>query len=473
MKRTSVPLLAGLFVLAGAVAADAQTFTKDVAPILFEHCASCHRPGEVAPMSLLTYKDVRPWAKAIRSKVASREMPPWSAEPHVGRFANDRSLTPQQIDTIVKWVDRGAPQGEDRDLPRAPAFAAGWQGGDPDYVFEMPIDYAVPPDGQLDVLHFWVPIPFKDDRFVEALELRPGNPSVVHHARVDVVTMPEGCRVVNGVLVGPDGKPDTGIDANGNRRSIFDLDGNNYHLISFVPGRGYERHRAGTAKRLVAGRWVRFELHYNPHGEATTDRTKLGVWFSKTPVTHEVYTRGTGQALPTTPSAELPYIVEGREVPPVQAADGRLRKGKIPNIPAYVENWEIVGATAVTEPITLYALSPHMHVRGKAMKWTVTWPDGRDETILNVPRYDFNWQINYELAAPLRLPAGSKITAVGQYDNSPKNRYNPAPEKEVYWSDQSWDEMFIPYIEYTIDSQTVGAARKTTSSASPPQRRRQ
>jgi hypothetical protein len=471
VKRISSILAGALLVLVCAAASAAgqspggsaaPTFTKDVAPILFNHCAACHRPGEVAPMSLLAYSDARPWAKAIRSKVVSREMPPWSADPHVGKFANDRSLTPPQIDTIVRWVDAGAPEGKPADLPPLPVFADGWQGGQPDYVFEMPVDYAVPADGQLDILHFWVPIPFNEDRFVEALELRPGNASIVHHSRVDVVTVPDGCKVVNGVLLGPDGQPYTGVDASGNRRSLFDSDGNNYHLISFVPGRGYERHRPGTAKRLVANRWIRFELHYNPHGEAATDRSRLGVWFSKGPVTHEIYTRGTGQSLPTAPSAEVPYIVEGKEIPPVRSADGRLRKGKIPNIPPYAENWEIIGTTAVTEPITLYALSPHMHVRGKDMSFKVTWPDGRDEMILNVPKYDFNWQINYELEKPLKLPAGSKITAVGHYDNSPRNRYNPAPEKQVYWSDQSWDEMFIPYIEYTIDSQTLTNAAKTT-----------
>ena len=203
-------------------------------------------------------------------------------------------------------------------------------------------------------------------------------------------------------------------------------------------------------------------MHYQPSGKPEKDRSQLAVWFSKAPVTHEVYTRGTGQALPTTPSAEVPYIVQGQEIPPVLSANGTLRKGKIPNIPPYTENWEIVGATAVTEAITLYALSPHMHVRGKDLTWKITWPDGRDETILSVPRYDFNWQINYELDKPLKLPAGSKITAVGHYDNSFKNRYNPAPEKQVYWSDQSWDEMFIPYIEYTIDSQRLNKAAATT-----------
>jgi mono/diheme cytochrome c family protein len=439
-------------------APSAPTFNKDIAPIFFEHCATCHRPGEVAPMSLLSYEEIRPWAKAIRNKVVTREMPPWAADPRFGKFRNDRSLTERQVDAIVKWIDAGAPRG-DGAPPASPTFASGWQGGQPDYVFEMPVDYPVPAEGQLDILHFWVPIPFAEDRFVESLELRPGNPAVVHHSRVDVVALPAGCTVVNGVLFGPDGKPDDGLDPKGNRRNIFDSEGNNFHLISYVPGRGLESHMPGTAKRLGVGKYVRFELHYNPNGQTTTDRSKLGVWFSKKPVAHEVFTRSAGQPLPNGVSDEAAFIVEGMELKPIVQADGTRRKGKLPNIPPYAENWQIVGVTPVTEPITLYALTPHMHVRGKDLKWVVTWPDGRDETILSVPKYDFNWQINYELASPIEIPAGSKITAIGHYDNSPKNRYNPAPEKEVYWSDQSWDEMFIPYIEYTVESQLVGAGR--------------
>jgi len=257
------------------------------------------------------------------------------------------------------------------------------------------------------------------------------------------------------MLVKADGQPVRSGDLEASGRLAGDPLENNYHLISFVPGRGYERHRPGTGKRLSASRWVRFEVHYNPNGRQTTDRTKLGVWFSKVPVTHEMYTRSTGPSLPTETIDGSIFVVEGKEIEPVLQADGTRRRGKLPNIPPYAENWRIVGVTPVTEPITLHALSPHMHVRGKDLTWIITWPDGREETILSVPNYNFNWQLNYELASPLKLPAGSKITAVGHYDNSPRNRYNPAPDKEVYWSDQSWDEMFIPYMEYTIDSQDL------------------
>jgi mono/diheme cytochrome c family protein len=439
---------------AGQRSGSAPTFAKDVAPIMFSRCVSCHREGEIAPMSLLTYEQARPWAKAIREKVRSREMPPWHSDPRFGKFRNDPTLTQEQIDTIVAWVDAGAQRGDDRDLPPAPKVVTGWQGGQPDYVFEMAIDFPVPAEGQFDMLHFWAPIPFKEDRFAEALELRPGDASVVHHARVDVVSLPEGHRVVDGVLVDSSGRPA--------ERNVVGIDGNDRHLISFVPGRGYERQQPGTGKRLWAGKWVRFELHYNPNGVATTDRTKLGVWFSKTPVSREIYTTNTGDPMPTSSGMSSRFIAEGKEIGAEVRPDGTRRREPFPNIPPYAENWKLVGVTAVTEPITLYALTPHMHLRGKDLTWIVTWPDGREETVLSVPKYDFNWQTKFEFERPLELPAGSKITAIGHYDNSPRNRFNPAPDKDVYWAAQSWDEMFIPYMHYTIKSQNLLDDRNTT-----------
>lgn len=429
----------------------APTFSKDVAPILFESCVTCHRAGETAPMSLMSYEEARPWARTIRRAVATRQMPPWPADRRFGKFSNDPSLTDSEIETIVRWVDAGAPKGNPADLPKAPVFASGWRGGKPDYVFEMPVDYKVPADGQLDILHFWTRIPFGEDRFVEALELRPGNTSVVHHSRVDVVDVPAGMTVVNGVLVAKDG------DQKAASRISFDTQDSNFHLISFVPGRGYERHPRGTAKRIEAGKWIRFELHYNPNGQATTDRTKLGVWFAKGPVSREVHTRSVGQSLSRMETAGAKLFVQGKELIGEPGPDGRRKRPKMPNIPPHAGNWEVIGETMIPEPITLLALSPHMHLRGKDLKWIVEWPDGRKETILSVPNYDYNWQINFELETPLRLPAGSKLIAIGHYDNSAKNKYNPAPDKEVYWSDQSWDEMFIPYIEFTKDNERPSA----------------
>jgi hypothetical protein len=453
---------------AGQPSGTAPTFTKDVAPILYNKCATCHRPGEVAPMSLLTYQDVRPWAKSIKAKVVSREMPPWHADPRYSSFRNDRRLTTAEIETVTKWADAGAPAGNAADLPPVPKFASGWQGGEPDYVFEMP-DYEVPAEGELPALYFWVKNPFTEDKFVEAIEMVPGDRNVVHHGRIDVVKLPEGHTVVNGILIGPDGKP--AAEGGGGVQDSPHESGQRFHLISFTPGRGLERFRPGTGKRISAGQWIRFNLHYQPSGVRAVDRSKLGIWFSKVPVTHEVFTRTVGQSLPTD-TTETPLIVEGTEImrSAAQAAEegevfvareGAARpRGAIPSIPPYAENWEIVGFTAITEPITLYSIWPHMHLRGKDMSIMATWPDGRQETIFSVPKYDFNWQLQYDLERPLKMPAGSKLTSVAHYDNSPANRYNPGPNLEVYWSEQSWDEMFSPFIEYSVDSLDLSAAGK-------------
>lgn len=452
---------------AGQAATD-PTFTKDVAPILFENCVSCHRPGEVAPMSLTSYDTVRPWSRAIKAKVVSREMPPWHADPAFGRFKNDRSLTQEEIDTVVRWVDAGSPRGNVADLPEVPTFADGWQGedGPPDHVFVMP-EFEAPAEGEIPYTNFYVRNSLPEDVFLRAVEMRPGNPQVVHHGRIDVVELPVDCHVDdNGFLLSTGGGP-----CADHQGGVFDVPketGERLHLISFVPGRGYERYAPGTGKRLTADLWLRFNMHYQATGEVEVDATKLGLWFSKVPVTHEVFTRGAGTSLPTE-AAQTRYFVNGEEIvltPPDDArAKGRTednRTATVPNIPPYAENWKIVGVTPVTEPITIFNLWPHMHLRGKDMMWIATWPDGTDEVILSVPNYDFNWQLQYELEEPLRLPAGSKLTAIGHYDNSLNNRYNPAPDKEVYWAEQSWDEMFGPTMEYTVESLELTESKEST-----------
>jgi mono/diheme cytochrome c family protein len=442
-------------------------FAKDIAPIVYKHCAQCHRPGEVAPMSLLSYDDVRPWAKAIKSKVVTREMPPWGADPDQGRkMRNDPSLSKAQIETIVAWVDGGAPRGDVADLPAPPTFAEGWTyGREPDYVLEMPVEFDIPAEGELGVQMFYSKVPFTEDRFAEILEIRPSNRAVVHHAGVFVVDIPEGTTLVNGRLIGADGKVIADRETPGLPRTEgMGLPGST-KLLSWVPGRGVDAHRPNVGKRIPAGKYINWQVHYNPTGKPEKDRTRLGIWFNKVPVTHEVLIRQAGDPVATNRGAQALYRAEGKEIAYEYGNEqaSTRRRAATPNIPPYVENWELIGVTPVTEPITLYAMSPHMHLRGKSLKWVITWPDGRDEVILNVPRFDFNWQFQYELAEPLQLPAGSKITGIGVYDNSPKNRWNPAPHLPVYWSEQSWDEMYQAFTEYSVDSQLViGVNRQTT-----------
>jgi hypothetical protein len=456
MTRVACLFVASLAIAAAASAAT-PTFSKDVAPIVFNNCATCHRAGEVAPMTLTSYEDVRPWAKVIKNKVVSREMPPWGADSaHSLKMRNDRSLTPAQIETIVAWVDGGAPKGSDADLPPMPKFAEGWTfGREPDAILEMPVDFTIPAEGELGVQMFYSKVPWSEDRFAETLEIRPGNRAVVHHAGVFVVDIPEGATIVNGRLVMPDGKASTGRGAGAaGRADDTALPGAN-KLLSWVPGRGVDSHRADIGKRIPAGKYINWQIHYNPIGKATTDRTRLGIWFNKSNVTHELLIRQAGDALATTKGGLSLYRAEGKEVEYTADEGSTRRRSKTPNIPPYAEDWSLTGITPVTEDITLYAMSPHMHLRGKSLRWVVVFPDGREQTILDVPKFDFNWQIEYELEEPFKIPAGSKILGIGKYDNSPKNKWNPAPNLEVYWSEQSWDEMYQPFTLYSVDSQTL------------------
>ena len=456
----------------------APTFTKDVAPIVFNKCANCHRPGEVAPMPLTSYAEVRPWSKAIREEVLTKNMPPWYADPKTStiKFLNDRRLSQKEIDTITAWVDAGAPKGNDADLPPFPKYATGWTLGEPDIVIPMPVDFEVPAEGELPMQNFYVPVPFTEERWVEAIELRPGTASVVHHSIANVVQLPEGTKLVNGRAVRPDtgsapnAAPATargggGLSETGGREVFQSQDAflraGAFKLVGQAPGKGFERHHPGTAKKINPGWYIQFNMHYQPSGRVEKDRSLLGLWFAKKPVHHEVLTKGVTDTI----------FIAGKELSETRMVDGREVKvrGRIPNIPPRVDNWEISGHMIVKEDITLSAFAPHMHLRGKDIKYTLVLPDGRQQVLLDVPRFDFNWQLHYELAEPLKIPAGSKIVAVAHYDNSLKNPYNPAPDKEVFWSEQSWDEMFIPWLEYTVDRMDLrkvgptGSTRSTTS----------
>jgi mono/diheme cytochrome c family protein len=318
MKRVFVLLVGSVATIAsvqagGPSTAAVPTFAKDVAPIVFNNCASCHRSGEVAPMTFTSYDEVRPWAKVIREKVRTREMPPWGADPaHSLKMRNDRSLTQAQIDTIVAWVDGGAPKGNDADLPPMPKFADGWTfGREPDYVLEMPVEATIPAEGELGVQMFYTPVPWSEDRFAETLEIRPGNRAVVHHAGVFVVDIPEGATIVDGRLVAPNGKSatDRGEGLAG-RADTTALPGAN-KLLSWVPGRGVDSHRPDVGKRSPAGKYINWQVHYNPIGRPEKDRTRLGIWFNKVPVTHEVLIRQAGDPLATTKGGLSLYRAEG------------------------------------------------------------------------------------------------------------------------------------------------------------------
>jgi hypothetical protein len=468
-----VMLVAATLMTVRENAAAGVTFTKDVAPIIFNKCANCHRPGEVAPMPLTSYQEVRPWSKAIREEVVERTMPPWFADPHTStlKFSNDRLLSKAEIDTIVAWVEAGAPKGNDKDLPPMPKYTPGWTFGEPDMIVEMPVAFEVPAEGELPMQNFYVPVPFKEERWVEAVELRPGNSAVVHHSIANVVNLPEGTKIVNGKAVrdnsaaaaqlnSQSARETGGLSEGGSREVFLSQDAFSragaFKLVGQAPGKGFERHHPGTAKRILPGMYFQFNMHYQPSGRVEKDRSRLGLWFAKKPVTHEVLTKGVSDTI----------FIAGKELSETRMVNGKQVKvrGRIPNIPPNVDNWEIGGEVFIKEAITLYAFAPHMHLRGKDIKYTLIWPDGRQQVLLNVPKFDFNWQLHYELVEPLKIPAGSKLVSLAHYDNSIKNRYNPAPQKEVFWSEQSWDEMFIPWFEYTVDSKNLAKPMAAPSS---------
>jgi mono/diheme cytochrome c family protein len=384
----------------------APTFNKDVAPILFKNCVSCHRPGEIAPMSLITFKEVRPWAKAIREKVATREMPPWHADQNYGKWENDRRLTQKEIDTVVAWVDGGAAEGNAKDLPPTPKLASGWQIGEPDMIFEMPTQFTVPAEGSVPYQYFTVPTNFKEDRYIQALEARAGNLSVVHHIVMYVREPGERAR------------------QRGRDKQFNIGDG---ILGALSPGQTPFIAKPGQAKLIKSGSQLVFQMHYTPNGEEAKDRSIVGLIFAKGPVDKIVNTKA--------------------------AFDVRFV------IPPGSSNHEITAVYEFEQDSHIISLMPHMHLRGKDITYRAIYPDGRSEILLSVPRYNFDWQVYYYPVKPLAVTKGTRIQAVAHYDNSTKNPRNPDPTREVRFGEQTWDEMMNAFFDFTVDSQKVGGDR--------------
>jgi hypothetical protein len=419
-----------------ASAAAAPTFARDVAPILNARCVSCHRPNQIGPMSLTSYTEARPWARAIKSKVVTRQMPPWGADPRYGRFKNDWSLSQAEIDTIAAWVDAGASMGDVRALPPALKFDdTAWEAGPPDAVIEIP-EQKLPASGEFEPPSFIVSNPFGRDVWIQGSQVLPGNRRIVHHASPHVVRLPAGAVIKDDQKAyWPDGRL--------LKRSEFPVypaigetaaDRDAAKLGAYLPGRGLEWYPDGTARRLPKDAYIELNVHYQPSGKPETDRTRLGLYLARGPVRREI--RNGGGVDPA----------GFREV-----AGGGTPAGRVPNIPPFAENFRVSGYTLFSRPATLYALSPHMHLRGKDMTFILVRPDGREEILLSVPNFDFDWQLIYELETPIQVPAGSRLRAIAHYDNSIKNRRNPAPHREVPWSQQSSDEMFSPEIRFTYD----------------------
>jgi len=402
----------GLLLTVSAFAANAPakvTFHKDVLPILQAKCQGCHRPGEAAPMALLSYKDARPFAKAIREAVLAKRMPPWFADPHVGKFVNDWSLSEADIKTISTWSDSGAAEGNPKDAKPNPVFSEGWRIGKPDLVIEMPEEFDVPATGTIDYTYFIVPTGLTEDKWVQMAEARPGNRSVVHHI-IAFIREP-GSKWFASYPVGKGFVPKKG-GGEGNA---------NGSITGYAPGTPARVIRPGQALLLKAGTDIVFQMHYTASGKPAKDRSKIGVVFAK-------------------------------ETPKQRVFGLAVQNGKFV-IPAGAENYPVSASITLGADVELLNLQPHMHVRGKYAEMRAVYPTGEVEKLLEA-KYDFNWQLDYEYAPGKIIPKGTRIEATNYYDNSPNNKNNPDPKAEVRWGDQSWEEMMINFFDVAVDVKT-------------------
>jgi peroxiredoxin len=374
----------------------AVTFTKHVAKVLQNRCQECHRTGQVAPMPLVSFEDAVSWSEMIREVVSEGRMPPWHADPKHGKFSNDRSMPKEDRDTLLAWIKDGCPKGDAKDMPAAKKWEDGWMIGKPDLILQMPTAYEVPaemPKGGVKYQKFIVPTNFAEDRWIERAETRPGAREVVHHIIIYVV------------------------DAKGKRPSPGDGIGNGF-LTSYAPGDSPLILQPGQAKKLPKGAVLVFQMHYTPDGVKRTDRSSVALTFAKEEPKVEVRTRAITQQL---------FL-----------------------IPPGANNVEVVSSAEFKQDVELLTFFPHMHVRGKDFKYVVQVPGRKEETVLSVPRYDFNWQANYRLTEPMKLPKGTKIRCTAHFDNSKDNPNNPDPTKWVRWGEQTWEEMMIGFVDYAM-----------------------
>jgi hypothetical protein len=392
------------------------TFYKDVLPILQSRCQECHRQGEIGPMALTTYNEVRPWAKAIREVVRARKMPPWFADPAYGHFANDRSMSQSEIDLLTAWADSGGPEGNAKDAPLARSWPTGWGIAPPDVVFTMPSAFEVPAKGAVDYQYIVIPTGFTEDKWVQAVEARPSARSVVHH--VVVYVREPGSKWLRGEAQAgvpfvppratPDGKPRSDIGGAGS-----DI------LTIYTPGNVPDTFRPNQAKLIKAGSDLVFQMHYTANGKtAAADKTSVGLIFAKQPPAERVLTVALANDKFVIPPGD------GNHRAPAQAT---LPKGG-----------------------TLLSFFPHMHVRGKAFEYKLAQPGAEQQTLLRVPNYNFNWQLTYRLEKPIALQPGAKMEVAGWFDNSPNNAFNPDPKAEVRWGEQSWEEMMIGFFDVAV-----------------------
>ncbi|MBX7168545.1 MAG: redoxin domain-containing protein [Pirellulales bacterium] len=369
------------------------TYSNQIARILQERCAECHRPGQIAPFSLTSYDEVVGWAEMIDEVVRDNRMPPWHADPHYGHFSNDARLTPEQLQQIHDWVAAGAPEGDRAELPEPREYVTGWQMPfEPDQVVYMSDEaYHVPAEGVVDYQYFTVDPGFTEDKWLKTAECVPGNRGVVHH--IIVFARPPESRAK---------------DARG------------FHFVAgFAPGTRPFVFPDGMAKLIPAGSKLIFQMHYTPNGTPQDDRSSIGLKFTDAKgVTHRVATD--------------------------RAINHNFR------IPAGDPNYEVTARRKFLDDALILAYFPHMHLRGKSFRYIAELPDGSSEIVLDVPRYDFNWQNHFILSQPRKMPAGSAIRCIAHFDNSADNLANPDPQSDVLWGDQTFEEMMIGWFDIAV-----------------------
>lgn len=370
------------------------TFYEHALPIFQRRCQVCHRPGAIGPFSLLDYEDAAGNSAMIEEVVQMRRMPPWHASPDVGQFANSRRLPDDEREVLMSWARSGAKRGDPALAPPPVAWPDpdAWRIGEPDAVVELPQDVSVPATGAVDYVYVSVPTHFGEDKWVRGAEIRVTAPTVVHHVLVFALY------------------PDPS-------RSPRVRSGLKGYFASYLPGEDVALYPEGTGKWLPRGATLVFQLHYTPDGEAHQDRARIGLVFADDP-------------------AEVKRRIRTRAL-----FDTKFK------IPAGAPRYEVRAHYDFERDEVLTALLPHMHLRGRSFRYLLRTPDGRAVPLLDVPRYDFNWQNTYRLAEPLFVPRGSRMIGVATYDNSRKNRANPDPTRAVKFGEQTWDEMMIGYMD--------------------------
>lgn len=371
---------------------DPISYTREIAPLLQKNCVGCHSPGQIGPFAMSSYKKVKGWSAMIEEVVLDRRMPPWHADPHHGKFSNDRALTASESHTLLHWIEQGCPRGDGADpLTNATPPVVEWTLGKPDYIVPIPKEQTIPATGTMKYIYLDSDFAMPEDSWLRAAVCRAGNPQVVHHIIVRVL-YPKGYK---------DAPPEA------------------YLFTTWVPGLTASEFPEGTGVFLPKGSRFNFELHYTTTGEATTDQSEIGLYLAKEP-------------------AQRRLEVRASEVRDFEIAPGD-------------KNAEHFSFYCFKKDAVIYDLSPHMHFRGSWFKFQLLHPDGKRETLLSVPHYDFNWQTSYRLAEPKHVPAGTWMLCTGAHNNSPTNPNNPDPTKTVTWGLQSWNEMFMGFMTVADD----------------------